>query len=286
VDIAPKREKAGFQVPVADARPERDFTFEAFFQVRSIYESGSVRTIASQRDGNGAGWAFGVTGKGSRRKPRTMVIQLWGRKRDGSFGEAALFSGADVTLGHTYHAAVAVRLADAKRGGTVTFYLRDLTSKDAPTQVVVLPHEVTESVTVAPRLVIGGTGTGASSQFDGLLDEVRWHAGVLAADQLAAAGEITREDAGLVAEQGELIAKGELDAEDGLSAAADATSIATSVRGYWPFASAENWQRDASSYGQHILPPGGEASGISVMKKAWSDLCHAVLNSNEFLYVE
>jgi hypothetical protein len=58
-----------------------DFTVEAYFQVRSVYDSGAVRTIAAKWDGDlqTPGWSFGVTGKGSRRKPQTLVLQLCGK---------------------------------------------------------------------------------------------------------------------------------------------------------------------------------------------------------------
>ncbi|MEO1615738.1 MAG: DUF1553 domain-containing protein, partial [Planctomycetota bacterium] len=55
-------------IPDAPAFHLDDFTIESFFQLRSIADSGAVRTILSKYDAKQGrrGWKFGVTGKGSR----------------------------------------------------------------------------------------------------------------------------------------------------------------------------------------------------------------------------
>ena len=85
-----------------------DFTVEAWFQVRSIYDTGEVRTIAARWGGDpkAPGWSFGVTGKGSRRKPQTLVLQLCGRTNDGAIAEAALFSDQHIELNKPYFAEI------------------------------------------------------------------------------------------------------------------------------------------------------------------------------------
>ena len=53
-----------------------------------------MRTIAAHWDGStkNPGWNFGITGKQSRRKPQTVVLQLVGHDRDGKLIEEAAFS--------------------------------------------------------------------------------------------------------------------------------------------------------------------------------------------------
>ena len=71
-----------------------DFTIEAYFVLRSASETAAVRTVASNWNGRTSqpGWLLGVTGKGSRRKPQTLVLDLVGKNAAGKLVEAAAFS--------------------------------------------------------------------------------------------------------------------------------------------------------------------------------------------------
>ena len=71
-------------VPHADMLPKGDFTVEAFIYPRSVADTAAVRTIAGKWAGNlkEPGWGFAITGKGSRRKPQTLVMQLYGMQND------------------------------------------------------------------------------------------------------------------------------------------------------------------------------------------------------------
>ncbi len=68
-------------------------TVEVFFQIRSVYDTAAVRTLLSRWNGDSKtpGWTFGVTGKGSRRQPQTLVLQMFGQNAEGKLVEAALF---------------------------------------------------------------------------------------------------------------------------------------------------------------------------------------------------
>ena len=89
-----------------------EFTVETFFQLRSIAQSGTVRTLVAKWDGalKTTGWRFGVTGAGSRRKPQTLVLQMVGRKADGTVAEAAVFSDQHIQLNTPYYASAVFRL--------------------------------------------------------------------------------------------------------------------------------------------------------------------------------
>ncbi len=83
------------------------WSIENYFQIRSVRDDATVRTLVSKWSGKSteAGWSFGVTGKGSRRKPQTLVMVMWGKLRNGKFGEAAVFSDHYVALNKPYFAA-------------------------------------------------------------------------------------------------------------------------------------------------------------------------------------
>ena len=63
------------------------------------------------------GWAFGISGKGSRRKPQSLVLQLIGQHRDGHVGEAAIFSDQTVPLNKPCLVRAEVTLATNSEGG-------------------------------------------------------------------------------------------------------------------------------------------------------------------------
>ncbi|XZE53369.1 DUF1549 domain-containing protein [Planctomycetaceae bacterium SH139] len=279
LEISPQRDKLAAQVPLATDWPRHDFTIEAYFRVRSVYDSGAVRTIASQRHGNGPGWSFGVTGKGSRRKPQTLVIQLWGPQQTGGFGETALFSGDDLKLNHDYYAAVSVRWAEQPSGtsaanasavsasdgkpsagnanpGSVTFYLRDLSEPAGHLHAVMLPHTAVGQIESQANLVIGGRDTSNVNLFDGLIDDVRISSQVLPPDQL-------------------LVAVSE-----------DRSRAVVGGDGFWRFNAEPHWAHDHSGNDRHLLPPGQLLQLPDPERIALVDLCHALLNSNEFLYVD
>jgi hypothetical protein len=78
--LSPDGPQRRLEVPHSGALTVADFTVEAFFSLHSVYDTGAVRTVVAKWDGDtrAPGWSFGVTGKGSRRKPQTLVLQLVG----------------------------------------------------------------------------------------------------------------------------------------------------------------------------------------------------------------
>jgi hypothetical protein len=252
ITIKPNDASSRMRIGHDDRFNVADFTVEAFVQLRSVYDSGAVRTIVSKwAGGNGkAGWGFGVTGKGSRRKPQTLVMQMHGKKVGGGFGEAAIFSDQNIALNTPYYVAASVKLAGEKPG-TVTFYLKDLSNDDEPLQSVTVEHQIQGGLDCVEPFTIGGRGGDNEGLFDGLIDDVRYSRGVLA--------------------EGEILFTGE--------------SVLDSTVGYWRFEPQPGVMEDS---GPHQL-----AAELAKPKKevleprfgAFRDLCHTLLNSNEFLYV-
>ncbi len=245
----------GFEVPHPDLFPKADFTLEAFIYPRSVAETGAVRTVAAKWDGDmkHAGWVYGVTGKKSRRKPQTVVLQLFGKKTDDTFGEEAVFSDQHVALNKPYYLAAAVTLAKGKEPGQVVFHLKDLSNDDEPLLTAKVAHSIVGGFENKLPMTIGSRGLKGESGFDGLVDDVRVSTTALGVDQLLFTREGTNKN----------------------------------TIGYWQFEAKPNVFRDGSGHGYDIRPVAIAGKGPrDVSKAAWIDLCHVLLNSSEFLYVE
>ena len=252
------------RLTVADhpAFPRADFTVEAFIVLKSLYETGEVRTIASHWDGTKGhpGWSLGVTSKQSRYKPQTLVLLLSG---DQPFSDKdpvePIFSGLHIGLGKPYFVAVAVKLDDESEKG-VTFYAKDLSNDDEPMQVSGVKHKVTSGIRSNAPFVIGArtasaAGPGAAGNqhlFDGLIDDVRISRIPLPQEQL-------------------LFSK---------------DSISEHTAAFWRFEADPGVYKDSSPRGADILARAMDAPREDSDVAALADLCHVLLNSNEFLYVD
>lgn len=235
-----------------DLHPDA-MTVELFCQVRSVYDSGTVRTMLSKwgRGSRQPGWAFGITGKGSRRKPQTLVLHMWGKKRDGTIGEAAVFSDQYVELNTPYYTAAAFQPATADTPGTVTFYLKDLSNEEEPIDVAVVEHDLVGGLENDQPLVIGGRTGGQAGQFDGVLDDIRISADALSQDQLLYFEPTSR--------------------------------VATLA--HWKFEADPGVLFDSSDHALHLSLRSPSEDHTTAQQAALIDFCHVVLNSSEFLYV-
>jgi hypothetical protein len=258
ISILPQSEQPRLAVANRSELDVENFTVEAFLQPRSVYETGSVRTAVSKWSGKSGsrGWAFGITGKGSRRKPQTLVLQMWGKKLDGSFGEAAIFSDHHIEMNRPYYAAASVTLAKAASGdqqaekGTVKFFLKDLSDDDEPLLMASLPHDIVGGFNNPLPLVIGGRGGDGSGVFDGLIDSVRLSKSSLDVNDLLFTGE----------------------------------TVGEATVGYWRFESDPGIRRDSSPNALDLIDANNVSLASDPVMGAMVDLSHAVLNSNEFLY--
>ena len=252
--LTPGSEQERLVIAADAVFPKGDFTVEAFINLRTIFEAGAVRTIVSKWDGKRGhpGWSLGVTGKGSRHKPQTLVLQICGDKpwRETDPVEP-VFSGLHIELGRPYFVAVAVDLEDATEKG-VTFYAKDLSNDDEPLQVVRVTHATTSGLASDSPLVIGGAPTGSGSLFDGLIDDVRLSSIPLRAEQLLFTS----------------------------------ASIGEHTVGYWKFDADPGPYADSSGRGNSIAAPKPSGPHEDPRQLALIDFCHVLLNSNEFLYVD
>jgi hypothetical protein len=143
-----------------------------------------------------------------------------------------------------------VRLDDTSPGG-VTFYCKDLSNDDEPMQVAQVAHSITSGVASTAPIVIGGTANGARNVFDGSIDDLRISDVPLPSAQLLF----------------------------------NSTSVGEHTMGFWKFETA-NPYADSSGRGRAITPVKTTKPDEDPHLAALVDLCHVLLNSNEFLYVD
>jgi hypothetical protein len=253
--IAPDMGGEALSVPDSPSFPGGDFTIEANILARTVDATAAVRTIAAKWSGDSKkpGWGFALTGDGSRRKPRTLVLQIIGVKQDGSFGEEAIFSDQVLALAKPYSVAASVKLATASTPGEVTFYVKDLSNDDEPLSIAKVPHKVTGGFTNPLALNIGGRA-GKGGGFDGMIDDVRFSKGALKQDELLLGTE---------------------------------AHPAEATVGLWQFESKPSSYKDASKNANDIQPkPTGAKATATTRANAMADFCHVLLNANEFVYID
>jgi hypothetical protein len=154
-----------------------------------------------------------------------------------------------------YYVGVSVAGAPGERP-TVTFHLKDLSNDEEPLQTVQARADTGVILGGASgsdsELTLGGR-RGGQSVWDGLIDDVRLTGAVVSGDRL------------------QWVHEGPL--AEGI--------------GLWCFEAKPNRFHDGSGRGQNLRPSRrlSEAS-LDARSLALADLCHALLNSNGFLFVE
>jgi hypothetical protein len=235
-----------------------DFTLEATVLLKSLYADAAVRTIASRWDSDTrhAGWSFGVTSEKSRYQPRNLILQLVGQGADGAVHYEVIPSGLFLELDRPYAVACTVKLSETGPTG-VTFAVRDLLSQTAAPQTATVPHQVVTGIGNELPLVVGGRFGNDRHRWDGLLDDVQLTSSATSVEQLR---PTTTPDA------------------------AAATTAAESVVGHWTFESTSDKGADLSGHGRTLAL--ASSNQRSQSDDPLADLCHVLLNSNEFLYVD
>jgi len=243
-----------FEVPRSGSLVTEKFTIEAFVLLKSVYDDAAVRTIASVWDGKetSPGWSFGVTGRKSRNRPQTLVLQLAGRPMEGNTGGEAIFSGLNLELNKPYFVAACVDLANTNENG-ITFYSKDLSNDDEPLQIAHVAHRTAQPIRSRADFTIGGRDDRVDHVWDGLIDDVRLSNSVLKPEQLLLTSE----------------------------------SINETTMGFWRFESATSYQKDSSPRANDIRAKIAPVTApANPRAAALIDFCHVLLNANEFLYVD
>ncbi len=232
-----------------DAAPTGEFTVEAVVSLGSLWPDGTVRTIAAQWNGDAKrpGWALGVTGKGSRFTPGTLIFQVTGADSAGQLRSEAVPSGLAVPLNRPWFVAASFS------AGKVVFVARDLGDVDSAFQMATVSVPVVDIASDAREPVVFGARSDSrrSHAFDGFIGEARLTARALALPELLGQAPV---------------------APDG-------------VVGHWKFDMAAGPLADDSP-ANHPLEIPAPPDAPDPDAAALADYCHVLLNSNAFLYVD
>ncbi|MEZ6064658.1 MAG: LamG domain-containing protein [Planctomycetaceae bacterium] len=240
-----------------DALPTGDFTIEAVVLLESLYADATVRTIAAHWDANTQhpGWALGVTSTKSAFTPRNLIMQFVGTDKEGKLQYEVVPSGLHLELGKPYYIACSVKL-DGTGEQEVTFYVQDIAAENDNLRVAQMPHKVVAGIHNADPLLIGGRAKSDRHRWHGLIDEVRLTNAALSQDELLP-----------------------IAATDNLEQASVPNG---KIVGYWTFDQADNRLTDTTGQGEPLLPLDQPIQS----EAPWTDFCHVLLNSNEFLYLD
>jgi hypothetical protein len=247
------------RLQIEDAPPlGNQFTFEAIAVLDRVYSDASVNTLFSRWNGSSKtrGWNIGITSAKSRYQPRNFILQLIGENFQGNTLYEVVASDLRFPLGKPVYLAAAVSANAATEkdtSGTVTFYLRDLSEPNAPLQRSVVPTAIVGGVQNRAVEIIAGGRTGRGHLWDGQVARLRLSRGVLSPDQL-----LFGREADLV----DRVVDWSFNGSDGEQPGGRTKTA---------------WLRSA--------PKNSKTNASSKMLRAVADLCHALFNSNEFLYL-
>ncbi|MCA9082538.1 MAG: DUF1549 domain-containing protein [Planctomycetaceae bacterium] len=228
------------------------FTVAALIRLESLYPDATVRTIISQWDNNNdhRGWSLGVTSEKSAYKPRNLILQVVSDK-----GYEVVASNLRPELNRTYLVAVSVSANDDGTG-KADFYLQPFGSEANAFETASVSFRSASGIAGDHPFVLGGRHNQKRHRWQGQLDQV------LVFSKSLSAGDIN-----------ELFDR-QLSPPERLAPAA-----------FWTFDNSEDPVADASANGNHlVMPTAKEAS--SAFARSVTDLCHVLMNANEFVYVD
>lgn len=244
--------------------PADDFTIETVAVLDGVYADASVNTLLSRWNGSQEeiGWSLGVTSTKSRFDPQNFILQIVGDDFQKNRIYEVVASGLRVPLGKPVYLAATISARPSKEDlakGSVTFYLKDLSDPEAPLQSETVSHQVVGGLSVKDGVatLLGGRAQ-TGHHWDGQLARLSVSEGALKKEQLLAFPQ--RSEAESLLPEARRVFDWTFAGNDG----------ETPVPG-------TAWVRNAK-----------EASPSGVSPKllgAVTDFCHALLNSNEFLYL-
>jgi len=229
------------------------FSVAGVFRLNSLYADATVRTIVSQWNSSNTspGWGIGVTSTKSAFKPRNLILQVVGEQ-----GYEVVASNLRPELDVAYLFAVTVQQTESARG-RATFVLQPLDVTKGALQTAEVSFKSANGLTGAFPITVGGRTKQSRHRWDGQLDQICLFDRML--------NIVTIE--GLFQKR--------------LSTAAVLKQTPTAL---WNFDHPENMTADASPSG-HRLISADKPSG-SPLETSVAALCHVLLNSNEFVYID
>jgi mono/diheme cytochrome c family protein len=231
------------------------FTIEAVAVLDRIYPDASVNTLVSRWQGGrgNQGWSLGITSTKSAYQPRNFIMQLVGENRDGKTVYEVVASGLRFPLGKPVYLAAVISIPvsaspENRTGGTVTFYLKDLSDPAAKLERKTVKTSIIGHLqNPSAKLLVGARDT-KGHLWDGQLARLAISRGALAEKEL-------------------LIQTSAPTADRFTDLSFNGSEGERPVPG-------AAWRRTVQT-----------AKPSSKSLTAVTDLCHALLNSNEFLYL-
>ena len=233
------------------------FTVEAVVNLDRLYPDASVNTLLSRWNGNSQsdGWSIGVTSTKSAYEPNNFIVQLVGRTFQDEPVYEVVASGLRFPLNKPVYIAAAVSASTSNEnptGGSVTFYMQDLSDPNAELQTTTVATAVVSHIqNPASKIIVGGRDA-RGHLWDGQLARLTVSRGALSREQL-------------------LIGK-----EAGQTEQVLDWTFHDDCKGEQP-APQTAWLRQNASNGSSPIDP--------QRLNAVTDLCHALFNANEFLYL-
>jgi hypothetical protein len=221
------------------------FTVEAVAILDRMYTDASVSTLISRWNGGNSsrGWNIGVTSERSAYQPRNFIVQIIGDNSAGNIAYEVVASDLRVPLNTPVYLAASINVGV---GGTITFYMKDLSDPKAELQVAEVEHGIESQVQGKQPVIVGGRGG-------------KWHLWD---------GQVAR-----------------------LSITNDQTTSESLVLGSREVEGRHDWIF-AVDTGEEPIPGSSwlrtsqpVVAASAPVEAAVSDFCHALYNSNEFLYL-
>lgn len=244
--------------------PDEEFTIEAVANLDNVYADSSVNTLISHWNGNAeeVGWAVGVTSAKSRFDPQNFIVQLVGDDFQKNRIVEVVASGLRVPLNKPVYLAVSISAKPSKEDsakGSVTFYLKDLSDPNATVQTATVQHQIVGGLVTKPGIptTIGGRDQ-KGHHWDGQLARLTASKGVLNKAQILPYPQRS-------------------DAESLLPAPNRIVD--------WKFAGKDGEIPAPGTKWKHEATFGPSTDVSPQLFGAVTDFCHALLNSNEFLYL-
>ena len=145
-----------------------------------------------------------------------------------------------------------VRL-DQQAAEGIRFYVKDLANDEEPVQTAELPHKVIELGNAKHHMVVGSFDATNALCWDGLLDDIRITATLLKPKQYLLSDPTT----------------------------------STKTLAYWKFEPTPGPMQDSSPSARHLqLQTATKQNNDKNADRSLVDLCHGLLNANEFLYTD
>ena len=226
------------------------FTIEAVAILDNIHKDASVNTLASRWNGGhkSPGWTFGVTSAKSRYQPRNFILQLIGQNTGGSVVYEVVASNLRIPTGKPVYLAASVETQQDGKS-KADFHWKDLSTKDSKLESASVDFSIAGKLQDPKTPLFAGGRNQSGHLWDGQLARLVITPEALPKDKLLIAGQESETARTL---------DFQFNGEEGEKPV------------------------EHTAWNRRNKPAPKPVSG---QQASFIDFCHALLNSNEFLYL-